>query len=63
MLSRNVDLVRSGRVAVPDDRLDFLAEHFKPPSKVPAFLSVIDIAGLVRGASKVAELEELYCLA
>jgi obg-like ATPase 1 len=40
------------RVAVPDDRLDFLAEHFKPPSKVPAFLSVIDIAGLVRGASK-----------
>ncbi|KAJ1928105.1 Obg-like ATPase [Tieghemiomyces parasiticus] len=39
------------RVAVPDARFDWLCEHFKPASKVPAFLTVIDIAGLVKGAS------------
>lgn len=38
------------RVAVPDARFDFLCEDFKPVSKVPAFLHVVDIAGLVRGA-------------
>ncbi|XP_074639999.1 obg-like ATPase 1 [Tubulanus polymorphus] len=38
------------RVAVPDERFDFLCKTFKPPSKVPAFLSVVDIAGLVKGA-------------
>jgi len=40
------------RVAVPDERFDFLVDKFKPASKVSAFLTVIDIAGLVRGASK-----------
>jgi obg-like ATPase 1 len=40
------------RVPVPDKRLDFLAEYHKPPSKVPAFLNVVDIAGLVKGASE-----------
>lgn len=40
------------RVEVPDARFDWLCEHFKPPSKVPAFLHVVDIAGLVRGASE-----------
>jgi len=39
------------RVPVPDDRFDFLCEHHKPASKVPAFLNVTDIAGLVKGAS------------
>lgn len=39
------------RVAVPDERLDWLADLHKPPSKVPAFLHVVDIAGLVKGAS------------
>ncbi|OAF66862.1 hypothetical protein A3Q56_05424, partial [Intoshia linei] len=40
-----------GRVAVPDDRWEYLVSHFKPLSKVPAFLQVVDIAGLVEGAS------------
>lgn len=39
------------RVAVPDARFDYLCEYFKPVSKVPAFLNVVDIAGLVKGAS------------
>lgn len=39
------------RVSVPDERFDWLCDFFKPPSKVPAFLTVIDIAGLVKGAS------------
>jgi len=40
------------RVAVPDERWDWLVEHHKPASKVPAFLNVTDIAGLVKGASE-----------
>lgn len=39
------------RVPVPDKRFDFLCEYYKPLSKVPAFLSVVDIAGLVKGAN------------
>jgi len=38
------------RVAVPDERFDFLVEHWKPASVVPAYLNVVDIAGLVKGA-------------
>lgn len=38
------------RVPVPDARWDFLCENFQPASKVPAFLKVVDIAGLVKGA-------------
>ncbi|KOX80468.1 hypothetical protein WN51_12951 [Melipona quadrifasciata] len=40
------------RVPVPDTRFDYLCEYFKPASKVPAFLNVVDIAGLVKGASE-----------
>jgi len=40
------------RVPVPDTRYDFLVQHYKPASKVPAFLNVTDIAGLVKGASE-----------
>merc|ERR1712241_802864 len=40
------------RVPVPDERFDFLCQHHKPASKVPAFLNVVDIAGLVKGASE-----------
>lgn len=40
------------RVEVPDTRFDWLCEHFKPPSKVPSYLNVVDIAGLVKGASE-----------
>eukprot|EP00730_Choanoeca_flexa_P008510 TRINITY_DN12498_c1_g10_i2.p1 TRINITY_DN12498_c1_g10~~TRINITY_DN12498_c1_g10_i2.p1 ORF type:complete len:404 (+),score=133.42 TRINITY_DN12498_c1_g10_i2:24-1214(+) len=38
------------RVPVPDERFDWLCDFHKPPSKVPAFLNVVDIAGLVKGA-------------
>ncbi|XP_022093917.1 obg-like ATPase 1 isoform X2 [Acanthaster planci] len=40
------------RVPVPDERYDFLCEYFKPASKIPAFLHVTDIAGLVEGANE-----------
>ncbi|VDK43813.1 unnamed protein product [Anisakis simplex] len=40
------------RVPVSDKRFDWLVEHFKPASRVPAFLNVVDIAGLVKGASE-----------
>jgi GTP-binding protein YchF len=41
-----------GQVAVPDDRLRALADVIKPSRVVPAVMQFIDIAGLVRGASK-----------
>jgi GTP-binding protein YchF len=41
-----------GRVAVPDPRLDKLAALAKSAQAVPTFLEFVDIAGLVRGASK-----------
>jgi GTP-binding protein YchF len=41
-----------GIVAVPDERLDRLAELYQTRSKVPTSLRFVDIAGLVRGASK-----------
>lgn len=40
------------RVPVPDERFDHLCKYHKPASKVPAFLNVVDIAGLVKGASE-----------
>ena len=42
----------TGRVAVPDPRLDALAEIGKSQRIVPTTLEFVDIAGLVRGASK-----------
>ena len=41
-----------GMVAVPDGRLDHLAELYQPEKKTPAVVEFVDIAGLVRGASK-----------
>jgi GTP-binding protein YchF len=41
-----------GEVAVPDPRLDALARLAKSEAVVPARLTFVDIAGLVRGASK-----------
>src|SRR5579875_2587407 len=41
-----------GRVAVPDGRLDALAAIAKSAKIVPTSLEFVDIAGLVRGASK-----------
>ena len=41
-----------GVVAVPDTRVDALAEMSKSKKKVPAIVEFYDIAGLVKGASK-----------
>jgi hypothetical protein len=41
-----------GVVPVPDERLDKLSALIKPLKKVPTSLEFVDIAGLVRGASK-----------
>ena len=41
-----------GRVAVPDPRLDRIAEIAKSASEIETQLEFVDIAGLVRGASK-----------
>jgi len=40
-----------GVVVVPDERLDFLNELYKPKSLVPTTIEYTDIAGLVKGAS------------
>ena len=42
----------TGVVAVPDGRLDILAEMYHPEKYTPAVIEFVDIAGLVRGASK-----------
>lgn len=41
-----------GVVAVPDKRLDKLAEMYEPDKFTPATIEFVDIAGLVKGASK-----------
>ena len=41
-----------GIVAVPDSRLDALAKMYDPLKITPATVEFVDIAGLVRGASK-----------
>ena len=41
-----------GIVSVPDGRLDKLAEMYKPEKYTPAVIEFVDIAGLVKGASK-----------
>src|SRR6202521_3545364 len=41
-----------GEVAVPDPRLDTLAKLAKSAQIIPTRLAFVDIAGLVRGASK-----------
>ena len=41
-----------GMVTVPDTRLDFLAELYQPQKYTPAVIEFVDIAGLVKGASK-----------
>lgn len=48
------------RVPVPDERWDYLCNYHKPASKVPAFLNVVDIAGLVAGASEGAGLGNAF---
>jgi GTP-binding protein YchF len=41
-----------GVVTVPDERLDALTEIVKPERVVPTVIEIVDIAGLVKGASR-----------
>ncbi|MBO7544405.1 MAG: redox-regulated ATPase YchF [Bacteroidales bacterium] len=41
-----------GSTAVPDKRLDVLSEICKPQRTIPATVDIVDIAGLVKGASR-----------
>jgi len=41
-----------GMVAVPDERLEKLADLLHPSKKIPAAVEFVDIAGLVKGAHK-----------
>ncbi len=41
-----------GVVAVPDSRLDWLSDFYTPKKTTPAVIEFVDIAGLVKGASK-----------
>lgn len=39
------------RCPVPDQRFEWLCNLWQPESRVPAYLQITDIAGLIRGAS------------
>ncbi len=41
-----------GVITVPDERLDKLAEFVKPQRTLPTTVEIVDIAGLIKGASK-----------
>ena len=41
-----------GVVSVPDERLNWLSDFYKPKKTTPAVVEFVDIAGLVKGASK-----------
>ncbi|KAI0152060.1 putative GTP-binding protein [Hypoxylon sp. NC0597] len=48
------------RVVVPDERYDWLCQKYNPKSRVPAHLTIYDIAGLTRGASTGAGLGNAF---
>jgi len=48
------------KVEVPDDRFDHLCAAYKPKSRVAAALTVVDIAGLVKGASTGAGMGNAF---
>ena len=39
-----------GRSQVPDERFDKLCDMYKPKQRIPNYLNLVDIAGLVKGA-------------
>jgi GTP-binding protein YchF len=41
-----------GAVPVPDDNLEIIKAHIKSEKVIPAMVRIVDIAGIVRGASK-----------
>lgn len=57
VLDRNPE---EARIPVPDPRFEWLCELYKPTSRVPAFLTCIDIAGLTAGASTGAGLGNAF---
>ena len=48
------------RCPVPDQRFKWLCDLWNPPSKIPAYLQITDIAGLIRGASEGAGLGNAF---
>ena len=48
------------RCVVPDQRFDYLCDLHKPGNKIPAYLHVTDIAGLIKGASEGAGLGNAF---
>jgi ribosome-binding ATPase YchF (GTP1/OBG family) len=48
------------RILVPDERHDWLCETYKPASRIAAYLTCIDIAGLTAGASTGAGLGNAF---
>ena len=45
---------------IPDERFTWLCDMFKPKSQIPAYLTIIDIAGLTAGASTGAGLGNAF---
>lgn len=45
---------------VPDQKFNYLVKTYKPQSVVPAVLKIVDIAGLIRGASEGAGLGNAF---
>ena len=48
------------KINIPDKRFDKLCEVYNPKSRVPAQISITDIAGLVKGASEGAGLGNAF---
>ena len=48
------------KAIVPDQKFKYLASTWKPPSVVPAVLTIVDIAGLIKGASEGAGLGNAF---
>mmetsp|Transcript_26782 Transcript_26782/g.29206 ORF Transcript_26782/g.29206 Transcript_26782/m.29206 type:complete len:408 (+) Transcript_26782:54-1277(+) len=48
------------RCPVPDLRFDWLCELWQPASRIPAYLHITDIAGLIKGASEGAGLGNAF---
>jgi len=48
------------RCAVPDARFNWLCDLWESPSRIPAYLNITDIAGLIKGASEGAGLGNAF---
>ena len=48
------------RCPVPDQRFDWLCNFWQPVSRVPSYLQITDIAGLIKGASQGAGLGNAF---